>query len=277
MRAFRVEGSQGVALAGVESGPEDAQSIVFLHGFAQGARAFQGTLAGPLAQGLRLIAYDLRGHGGSDRPEAAEAYTDGARWAEDLDAVLRAQHAERPVIVAWSYGGVVVGDYVRRLGSEHLGGVVFVGAPVGVGRASKPWLGPAMLAHTRSMLSDADAEREAATRAFLRACTAAPLPEVEMAALDALAAAIPPHVRRGLFARNETYDDDLRGLRCPALALHGALDEVILPAASEHAARLAPGARAVVYPDVGHMPFAERPRDFERDVADFAASVARRS
>ncbi|APR77937.1 Biotin synthesis protein BioH [Minicystis rosea] len=273
MRPFRVVGSQGVTLAGVEAGPVDGAPLVFVHGFAQDHRSFQRTLMGPLADRFRLIAFDLRGHGGSDRPEPSAAYSEGARWAEDLEAVLRARGAERPVIVAWSYGGIVVGDYLRHAGGDALGGVVFVGAPLGVGRASKPWLGSAMLTHTRAMLADAAPERVAATHAFLAACSAAPLDDEARDLMIAMASAIPPHVRRGMFARNESYENELRALRRPVLALHGARDEVILPAASEHVTRTVSGARAIVYDDVGHMPFIERPRDFERDLAAFADSV----
>ncbi len=41
----------------------------------------------------------------------------------------------RPVIVAWSYGGVVAGDYIRKYGTANVGGLVLVGTLGGFTKA----------------------------------------------------------------------------------------------------------------------------------------------
>jgi pimeloyl-ACP methyl ester carboxylesterase len=73
------------------------------------------------------IAYDLRGHGASDKPLDADRYTTSSFWADDLAAVIQTHNLERPVLVGWSYGGYVIADYVRKFGDAALGGLVFVG------------------------------------------------------------------------------------------------------------------------------------------------------
>jgi pimeloyl-ACP methyl ester carboxylesterase len=75
----------------------------------------------PLADEFRLLAFDLRGHGMSEAPLEPEHYTDGRLWADDLAAVIDELRLDRLVLVGWSYGPFVIGDYLRartgRIGS----------------------------------------------------------------------------------------------------------------------------------------------------------------
>jgi alpha/beta hydrolase fold len=43
-------------------------AIVFIHGFMQSHLSWMRQTASPLADGFRLVTYDVRGHGGSDKP-----------------------------------------------------------------------------------------------------------------------------------------------------------------------------------------------------------------
>lgn len=50
-------------------GAENTRPIVFVHGWAQSARAWAPQLADPaLSERFRLVAMDLRGHGDSEVP-----------------------------------------------------------------------------------------------------------------------------------------------------------------------------------------------------------------
>ncbi|GGQ79159.1 alpha/beta fold hydrolase [Kitasatospora griseola] len=59
----------GIRLTGLAAGPVDAPVLVLLHGLGLGAADFAGVLP-ELAADRRVLALDLRGHGGSDRPGA---------------------------------------------------------------------------------------------------------------------------------------------------------------------------------------------------------------
>src|SRR5699024_5316180 len=105
-----------------------------------------------LAAGRRLVAMDLRGHGRSDVPESG--YDDPDVWAGDLAAVL--QRAGTPaIVVCWSYGGLVIADYLRRHGDQGLAGLVFVGAITEIGK-NRPGgiIGPAMSGALPDALSE---------------------------------------------------------------------------------------------------------------------------
>ena len=79
-----------------------------------------------LAEDYRLVAMDLRGHGLSGKPR--EGYTESKLWAEDVDAIIRTLGLDRPVLCGWSYGPLVILDYIRHYGEEGVGGLHFVDA-----------------------------------------------------------------------------------------------------------------------------------------------------
>ena len=110
-----VRGGGGLRLHVREWGDREGPPIVFVHGWSQSQLCWSRQIAGPLAEDFRLVTFDLRGHGMSEKPLDAEHYVDARLWADDLDAVIEQLELDRPVLVAWSYGGFVVTDYLRGL------------------------------------------------------------------------------------------------------------------------------------------------------------------
>lgn len=97
-------------IAGTRDG-ERRPTVVFVHGLGIDSLAsFYFRLAFPVsAAGFDVIAYDLRGHGRSERPPTS--YTLGA-FVADLGALLDELGEERPVhVVGNSFGGSVAFSY----------------------------------------------------------------------------------------------------------------------------------------------------------------------
>src|SRR4051812_18007042 len=113
-----------------EWGNPEGPPIVFVHGWSQCQLCWSRQVSGPLAKDFRMITFDLRGHGMSDRPLDAEHYTDARLWADDVDAVIGRLELDRPVLVGWSYGGFVATDYLRAYGEDRIAGLALVGAAV---------------------------------------------------------------------------------------------------------------------------------------------------
>ena len=260
-----------VNIAVEEVGPRAAPTIVFLHGFAQSRHSWRALLEGPLAEDHRLIALDLRGHGDSDKPSEQEAYTQEDRLGQDLHAVLEALAVERPTLVAWSYGGVVVGEYLRRRGSDRLAGIMLSAAAVCVGKTAKDFFGPGMLSHARALLSDDSAQYEAGARAFVRACATAPLHETFVENAITQMMRVPVHVRRAYLSRSEDFSPEIAKCQAPIVTLYGSADEVVLPAMSEHIGRLVPKSLSVRLEEVGHVPWLEAPGPFVRAVRELVS------
>jgi non-heme chloroperoxidase len=268
-----VRSTGDVNIAVEDVGPRDARAVVFVHGFAQSRHSFRPLFEGPLARDHRLVAFDLRGHGESDKPAGESPYRDGDLLGDDLHAVIETLGLVRPVVVAWSYGGVVLGEYLRRRGDAALSAVLLAAAAIHVGRSAKAFFGPAMLGNARALLSDDLAVYEAGARAFAAACTAGPIDDsvIEGAVVHMLQ--VPVHVRRALLSRDADFSDDYARCEVPIVTAHGRADQVVLPLMSEHVGRLVPSSVAVLLDRVGHLPWVEAPESFAEAIRELVAGT----
>jgi pimeloyl-ACP methyl ester carboxylesterase len=271
IRTHQVTGGGGVQLHVEETGNRSGQPVLFIHGLSQSRLTWRRQLQSALAGDFRLVAMDLRGHGESGRP--ADAYGDCDLWAQDVAAVIRSLDLQRPILSGWSYGGVVICDYLSRYGEDQVGGIQLVGAISRLGEPVLPFLGPRFLALIPDLFSTDAEQSVTALRAFGSLLTREPLAPADSYLVLGTAAAAPPRVRQGLLNRTLDYDDLLARLRTPVLITHGLEDEVILPVMADHHASTIRHARTSYYPGVGHAPFWEDPERFNADLRTFAASL----
>ncbi|MEV6642087.1 alpha/beta hydrolase [Amycolatopsis sp. NPDC051371] len=264
-----VVGYGGTRLGLRVEGAENSRPIVFVHGWAQSAGCWAAQLADPaLTERFRLVAMDLRGHGASDVP--ASGYDDPVAWADDLAAVLDFAGPDA-IVVAWSYGGLVLTDHIRVHGTARLRGIVLVGAITEIGRdRAGGRVGPLMREHMRAMLSDDPDIAVPALTAFSRDMAGGPVPGAQVQALLGASLSVPPSVRAALFRRDIGSDEVLVRVDKPTLVVHGSHDQVIDPAAAEHSIGKIPGATGRWFLDGGHAPFAESADEFDAVLRQFA-------
>ncbi|QHJ00223.1 alpha/beta fold hydrolase [Xylophilus rhododendri] len=266
-RTVTSSASDQVPLAVFESGNPRGRPVIFIHGFAQSHESWMRQLQAPELQGeLRLIAFDLRGHGDSGKPLAKEAYHDPRKWAQDLQSVIQASGAAKPTLVAWSYGGRVLNDYLSVFGDGDVGALDYVaatstGQPFGQGSAAR-LMGP-MLSDDAALVPQADA-------AFLRACFEKQPGDADFEAMRRFNAQCPVAVRKLLAGRPANYDDTLRRLKVPVLVTHGDRDRISAVAMSEYTVSLVPQARLSLYPGIGHSSFHEDPARFNAELLALA-------
>lgn len=266
--ARRVSTPDGVSVAVQDwnaTADPTRQSMLLLHGYCQSHQCWLRQLASPLSSEFHLVSVDLRGHGDSDKPPDPAYYRDPRRWADEVRVVIEACALERPVVMAWSYAGRVVLDYLSVHGEAALGGLVMVSASSSV----QPRLMGSAGHLLEEMSSPDPAQREESTRELLLACAACPLPADEFEFMYRYNDRVPPQVREALRGRPAPYEPVLRALTLPTLVIHGDLDPVNLPAMSAYTASCVRDARSVLYHGVSHMPFWEEPERFNADVAAF--------
>ena len=92
-----------MSLAYVDLGAPDAPPIVLLHALGESADDWAVVADRLLREGWRLVALDLRGHGGSDQPGE---YSFGA-MTTDVTAALDRLWLHDVVLVGHSMGGNV--------------------------------------------------------------------------------------------------------------------------------------------------------------------------
>ncbi|HEY7620547.1 MAG TPA: alpha/beta hydrolase [Solirubrobacteraceae bacterium] len=274
LKVHEVRGGGGLRLHVREWGRPDGQAIVFLHALSQNHLGWAKQYESALADEFRLVAYDLRGHGMSDAPPEPEHYTDGRLWADDLAAILDELELDRPVLVGWSYGAFVIGDYIRAYGQDRVAGIDFVGGAVKLGPAAFGTLiGPGFLDHFADITSDDLPTNIRGMRAFVRGLVAKPLAADEFEAMLCWNVVVPARIRANLAAREIDLDDVLGTLEVPLLVSHGRADTVALPAMAEHILANSPTAEAAWYDGVGHAPHLEAPERFNRELADLTRRV----
>jgi pimeloyl-ACP methyl ester carboxylesterase len=100
-----VRSSDGVRLAVYESGNPDGPVLVAVHGFPDNHAVWDG-VAAELGDQFRVVTYDVRGAGRSDKPAGRAAYRI-ARLGDDLVAVLDAVSPGAPVhLVGHDWGSM---------------------------------------------------------------------------------------------------------------------------------------------------------------------------
>ena len=97
--------SRGGAMSVLDFGPRDRPvDIVFSHANGFNGRTYRSLLA-PLADDLRILAVDMRGHGASTLPAVIEGREGWVQFRDDLLALLAAATTRPVVLAGHSMGG----------------------------------------------------------------------------------------------------------------------------------------------------------------------------
>jgi pimeloyl-ACP methyl ester carboxylesterase len=278
-----------VRLHAAEAG--EGPLVLLLHGFPEFWWAWRAQLVGLTAAGLRVVAPDLRGYGGSDKPPRGY---DLPTAAADAAAVVRALGESDAVVVGANWGGLVGWTMaalhprtVRRLvvlGSAHPRRLRAGIADPRQRRASGYALRFQLPRLPERQLTRADDDPVAElmrrwsgpswvqTRDFAEAVqryrSAARIPQAAYGAMEYFRWA----------GRSQLRPDGLRFARrmaapvtAPTLQLHGALDPCVLPRTARGSDRYVAGAYEWrELPGVGHFPHEETPDDVTAAIADWA-------
>ncbi len=261
-----------LTLSAMSYGAASALPIIFIHGLSQSRLSWDRQIVADLAQ-YRLITFDLRGHGDSDKPAEPEAYADGARWADDLAAVIEQTGSERVVLVGWSFGGLVIGHYLRRYGADAVAGINLVDAVT----SFDPQFRTEQSGYWGARLASPDLGiRSEAIARFLSLCFANLPHKPDFDRMLAYNGMVPRPVHLGL-GKIEVNGLDEGYARVPRILLtHGARDELVLPGMSRRMLAVNPRSNLSIYPEAGHSPFYEDAARFNRELAAFSTITASR-
>jgi len=268
-----VRSADGTLLNVLADGDPRNPALVFIHGFAQSAAAWQRQ-ADALSDDFFIVRFDLRGHGDSGKPSDDASYVESHRWADDVATVLHELALREPILIGWSYGGRVIAEYLSVYGAGAIAGIVLVGAISLMGVPPAEQFGnPAIRATWRELLSDDDTVARAGFERFSRLCFAAPVPDAAIAAMAGVSLRLPAHARGVLLKRTLDSAPIWAAYHKPALIIHGAADAIVLPAAADWHASQLPQAVSKRYPGVGHVAFVEATEAFNADLRAFASTV----
>lgn len=240
----------GVRLAYWTTG--EGKPILLIHGFASSAQQNWGStgwidrLAG---QGYRVVSFDCRGHGQSDKPHDPAAY--GRHMAQDILTVMHAADLPAAHVMGYSMGGMLTIDLVMRH-PERVVKAVAAGLGENYFTEQQDWrqkVANALLTDDPSLIADNEARKfrifggqKGKDRLALAACMGSP--------------------------RSKYTPDDLKTCKRPMLVVAGETDTLVGSPFSL-AGAFGDG-RAVVLPDKDHMTAVGDP-GYKRAVLDFLA------
>ena len=98
--------ANGLDVHALACGPDDGPLVLLLHGFPECALGWRHQLTALGAAGLRAVAPDQRGYGGTDKPIGVRAYAID-RLADDIVELAAALGQRRFMLVGHDWGGIV--------------------------------------------------------------------------------------------------------------------------------------------------------------------------
>jgi pimeloyl-ACP methyl ester carboxylesterase len=273
-----VAGAGGVPLNVMETGDPNGPEILFVHGMSGSYLTWLPQLDAPALAHCRMVAFDMRGHGGSAKPWRPEDYAGSKLWADDIAAVIAAKGLKRPVIATWSFGGFVTMAYVRHYGLEHVGGINLAGNLGGlyaVDHSHPSATYQATMAASKLRSSRDLEENIEGYRLMAVGYAPEPLPPrvYEWAFLSGILQ--PSYVRRALKDLPLQNADLVPMLKVPMLLSAGDKDEEWPPAALKACAALLADATVSIYAGDGHYISGEHPDRFNTELNALVARAAK--
>jgi non-heme chloroperoxidase len=252
-----IKSTDGTQLAVQEWGDPQGRPIVFLHAFGMNHLFWHEQLKDAALQKHRLITFDHRGHGESDKPLTADAYNNADVWADDLHAIIEARQLVKPILVGWSVSGALMLDYIAKQGEANLGGLVFVAA---VNKLGGPMFGAGQIGSTfaspqaQGLFSESIGELVPAWNFVNRALTTDELHQQAKDIILASAMLMPHAARTSIIPRDADYHPMLAKSKLPLLAIHAQDDTIVTPTAMEQLKATCPDAQTHLFPTGGHAP-----------------------
>jgi pimeloyl-ACP methyl ester carboxylesterase len=245
----------GTRLRLIDTGQGPA--VVFVHGLAASLYSWRHQIAPVLDAGHRVVAYDNRGMGFSERPRTGY---DNAAYARLLLALLDSLRITDAVLVGHSMGGAVALE-AALMAPERVRGLVLIGSaglgvrvPGALTFARTPFVGPVVAA----------LRGRGSTAALLRTTYGDPRKVTDTEIDQYYAPAAEPGYTRALRTilrqfRFDALGGRLEGVRVPTLVVWGARDALVPVEMGRQLAAGLPRAALVVVPNAGHVVQEETP------------------
>jgi non-heme chloroperoxidase len=258
---------EGVRLRYTDRG-EGEHTVVLVHGW-KGSHRMWDPAVYRLMREFRVIAFDNRGMGESDKPGGPY---DFAVLADDLGFVLETLAADDVTLVGWSMGCTIALEYLSR-GGGRVGRLVLMNGPLKLTKTPEfPWtMSEEQLSGYLDGLAGGwpDAE-EAFSRGALRDPSSAYADLYYQVALQT-----PLELAMRIVEEQAKIDHIpvLPTLLIPVLAAYGRYDPYYPITLAEFIADRVPNGRHLVFEESAHAPHYEEPDRFFEVIREFTLST----
>lgn len=244
------------------TGPQTGPAVVFSNSLGTTLHLWDAVLPF-LPEGLRILRYDMRGHGLSDAPEGP--YSMG-QLISDAEAVCDAFDIKDAMFVGLSVGGMIAqGLAVKR--PDLIRALVLSNTAAKIGNP-KLWQDRISFITANGMAAASD---EVMRRWFSRAFYVTPAMTPWKVMLEGTSVAGYTGVCAAI-AGTDFYTPT-SGLRIPALGIAGTEDGSTPPDLVRETTDLIPGSKFALIRNAGHLPCVEQPAEFAQHLSDFLSAT----
>ena len=208
------------------------RTVVLIHGWPLSGESWSKQVPAFVEAGYRVVTYDRRGFGRSDKPKTGYDYD---TLTEDLHTLLSELDLNDVTLVGFSMGGGEVARYFTKYGTERLHSVVFASAvPPYLLRTNDNPEGPLSkeqaAAMTAGLTQDEDSFYDQFTTDFFSVDGVLKVSEADRQEALALAKQASKAAALEAMASFASTDfrDDLLKVTVPTLVIHGAGDAIVL-------------------------------------------------
>jgi pimeloyl-ACP methyl ester carboxylesterase len=215
----------------VQDSGGQGRAVILIHGWPLSGESWRAQIPALTAAGCRVIAYDRRGFGRSDKPADGFDYD---TLADDLAGLIHDKALTNVSLVGFSMGGGEVARYIGNYGEANLHSVVFAAAvPPYLMKSDDNPRGPLTAEKAReleaALRADRDAFFDGFTKDFFSANGTLMVSEEERQDALALCKQSDPTAALGCMKAWATTDfrADLPRITVPTLVLHGDADATV--------------------------------------------------
>ncbi|MBD1394373.1 alpha/beta fold hydrolase [Mucilaginibacter glaciei] len=248
--------------------------VVLIHGWPLDHQMWDYQTAALTDAGYRVIAYDRRGFGKSDKPLTGYDYD---TLADDLKALFDQLQLENAVLVGFSMGGGEVVKYFSRHGGKGVAKAILVSSiapymlqtddnPDGVPQEAIDEIGANIQAERAAFLGDFGKQ-------FYGVGLLSNPVSAQQLTWDltvAMQATLKSTLACAVSFSSTDLREDIKAINVPTLVIHGDNDETVpIKATGEQAAQLIPGAEFIVYEGEPHGLFLTAKDRLNGDLINF--------
>lgn len=239
-------------------GPEDGQPVVFANSLNTRLELWDALLS-YLPDGLRILRYDMRGHGQSDVPKPP--YSMGA-LVGDAEGLMDALGIKDAIFVGLSIGGLVAQGLATKR-RDLVRGIVLSNTAAKIGTHAM-WDDRIAAVRKDGMASLSDSTMERwFSREFGASGSDAPWREMfEATAVDG-------YIGCAEAISGTDFYTTTAALTLPVLAIAGSEDGSTPPDLVRETQELIKGSRFHLIRRAGHLPCVERPEEYAKALTDF--------
>lgn len=217
----------------VEDSDGGGRPVVLIHGWPLSGKSWKKQVLPLTSAGYRVITYDRRGFGESDKPKTGYSYD---TLSDDLAGLIEKLDLWDITLVGFSMGGGEVARYIARHGEDRLKSVIFAAAitPMMMKTSSNPD-GPLEVSQATAMTvqltADPDAFYDQFTRGFFSANADGNILVSEVERQEALGLCKQAEKQAALESLQSLcvsdFREDLARITVPTLIIHGDADGIV--------------------------------------------------